>query len=95
VEPTTLLAGLGEHRAQRTPKPQRTIADGEDRGAHPAPMTVAQQIGPGLGGRAVTIGQRDELFAPIGAHPEHHQQAQLVLVETRMLTWIPSTHRYT
>src|SRR6266536_3405072 len=41
VEPAALLPGGGEHLPQRRPEPQRAVAGGQDRGAHPAPGAVA------------------------------------------------------
>ena len=81
VEPAALLPRGGEHLAQRAPEPQRAVPDRQDRSRQAAPGAVAQQIRPGLGGLAVTVGQSDELLAPIGAHPDHDQQAQRVLFE--------------
>ncbi len=46
VEPTALLSGLREHLAQRTPEPERAIAHGQHRGAHPAACAVTQQVRP-------------------------------------------------
>jgi hypothetical protein len=73
--------GSGGYLAQRAPEPERAVADREHGGAHPAAGGVAQQIRPGLGRLAVAVGQGDELLAPIGAHADEHQQAQLVLLE--------------
>jgi hypothetical protein len=41
VKPAALLAGLGEHLAQRTPEPQRPVPGREHRGAHAAARAVA------------------------------------------------------
>ena len=81
VEPAPLLLGLGEHLAKRLPEPQRAVADGQHRGPHPTALAVAQQIGPRLGGLAEPVGQRDQLLGAIDADPDHHQQADLVLLE--------------
>ena len=81
MEPAPLLAGVGEHLPHRLPEPQRAVADRQHRCGHPAPATRPQQIGPRLGRLAVPVGQRDELLAAVGAHPDHHQQAQLLLLE--------------
>jgi len=81
VEPAALGPGLREDLAHRLPEPQRAVADGQHRGAHAAPGAVAQQVGPRLRGLAVPVGQRHELLAAVGAHSDHHQQAQLVLLE--------------
>jgi len=81
VEPAALLLGPGEDLAQRAPESQRPVAGREYRGAHPASGAVAQQVSPRLGGLPVPVSQRDQLFAPVGAHADHHQQAQLVLLQ--------------
>ncbi len=81
VEPAAALPGLGEHLAQRAPEPQRPVADGQHRGAHAAAGAVAQQVRPRLRGLPVPVSQGDELLAAIGADPDHHQQAQLVLLQ--------------
>jgi hypothetical protein len=70
-----------EDVAQRFPEAQRTVADREDRGAHAAAAAVAQQVGPRLVRLAEPVGQRDELFASVRAHPDHHQQAQFLLLQ--------------
>jgi hypothetical protein len=46
-----------------------------------AARAVAEQVGPRLGRLAVPVSQGDELLAAIGADPDHHQQAQLVLFQ--------------
>jgi hypothetical protein len=84
VEPTPLLPGLGEHLAQRLPEAQGSVTDGEHRGAHPAPLAVAQQIRPGLAGFAEPVGERDQLLGAVGADSDHHQQAHLVLLEANL-----------
>ena len=84
VEPAPLLPGVREHLAQRLPEPQRAVADGQHRGAHPAAAAVPQQIRPRLGRLPVPVGQRDELLAAVGADPDHHQQAQLLLLQPHL-----------
>jgi hypothetical protein len=42
---------------------------------------VAQQIRPGPGGLTVAASQGDQFLAPVSADPDHHQQAQLVLLQ--------------
>jgi len=79
VEPAALLAGRGEHLAQRAPEPECAVADREHRGPHPAPGAVTQQVRPGLGGLPVAIAQGDQLLTPVRAHPDQHEQAQFVL----------------
>jgi hypothetical protein len=41
VPPAALLAGVGEHVADGLPEPERAVADGEHRGAHPAAFAAA------------------------------------------------------
>ncbi|BDT91468.1 hypothetical protein IFM12275_14440 [Nocardia sputorum] len=77
MEPATLLAGGGEHLTQRFPESECAVADGQNRGGHAAAAAVPQQIGPGFGGLAVAVGDRDEFLAAVRAHADHHQQAQL------------------
>ena len=84
MEPATLLAGLREHLAQRAPESERPVPGGQHRGAHAATAAITQQIGPRLGGLAVTVGERYQLLAAVGAHPDHHQQAQLLVVEAHV-----------
>src|SRR5665648_1001696 len=81
VEPAPLLTGAGEHLTQRGPEAQRPVPDREHGGAHPAALARAQQVRPGLGGLAVPVVQGDQLLGPVGAHPDHDQQAHLVLLE--------------
>ena len=81
VEPAALFPGFGEHLAQRLPAAQRAVPRGQHRGAHAAACAVAQQVSPRLRGFAVPVGQGDELRAAVGADPDHHQQAQLVLAK--------------
>jgi hypothetical protein len=82
VEPAALGRGFGEHLAQRAPEPQRAVADREHRGAHPAALRVPEQVGPGLDRFPVAVGDRDQFLAAISAHPDEHQQAQLVLLQS-------------
>jgi hypothetical protein len=82
VEPTALLFGLGKHLAQRGPEPERAVADGERRGAHPASRGVARQVRPGPLGLPVPVGQRDQLLRAVRAHAREHQQAHPLLLET-------------
>jgi hypothetical protein len=81
VEPATLLPGGREHLPQAAPEPERAVPDRENRCAHPASRAVTQQIRPRLDRLPIAISQGDELFAAVGAHPDQHQQAQLVLFE--------------
>jgi hypothetical protein len=81
VEPAALFSGLGEHVAQRGPEPERTVTDREHRSAHPAALAAAEQIGPGLGGLALTVIERDQLLGAIRADTDDDQQAHLVLGE--------------
>ena len=81
VEPAPLLAGRREHLAHRLPEPQRAVTDGQHRRGHAAAAARPQQISPRLGRLPVPVGQGDEFLAAIGAHPDHHQQAQLLLLE--------------
>jgi hypothetical protein len=84
VKPAALFAGVGEHLAQRCPEPERAVADGQHRGAHAATLARAQQVGPGLGGLTVPVGECDQLLATVRAHPDHHQQARLVLLQPHL-----------
>jgi hypothetical protein len=84
VEPAALLPGLGEHFAQRAPEPERPVADREHRGAHPAAGGITQQVRPRLGRFPIAVGERDELLAAVGADPDQHQQAQLVLFQANV-----------
>jgi hypothetical protein len=60
---------------------QCPVTGGQDRGAHPAAGAIPQQVRPRLRRLPVPVGQGDELLAPVGAHADHHQQAQLVLFQ--------------
>jgi hypothetical protein len=84
MKPTALLPGAREHPPQRRPEPQRAITHRQHRGAHPAPLAVPQQISPGLGGLPVPVGQRHQFLAAVGADPDHHQQAQFLLVKAHV-----------
>jgi hypothetical protein len=81
VEPAALFCGLGEDLAQRAPESQRPVTGREHRGTHAAAGAVAQQVSPRFGELPVPVGQGDELFAAVGAHADHHQQAQRVLLQ--------------
>ena len=84
MPPATLLTGVGEHLAQGFPDPQRAVADREHRRGHPAAAATPQQISPRLGGFPIAVGQRDQLFAAIRANPDHHQQAEFLLLEAHL-----------
>ena len=81
MEPAALLAGIGEHLTQRRPEAQRAIADREHGCSHAAAAAITQQIGPRFGGFAVPVRDRDQFFAPVSTHPDHHQQTQFLLIE--------------
>jgi hypothetical protein len=81
VEPAALFAGLREDLTQRTPEPQRAVPGREHRGAHAPAGTVAQQVGPRLGGLPVAVSEGDQLLAAISPDADHDQQAQLVLFQ--------------
>ena len=81
MEPAALLTGLREHLAQRAPKPERAVADGQHRGPHAAAFGVTQQIRPRAGRLAVAVGERDQFLAAVGAYSDQHQQTQLGLLE--------------
>jgi hypothetical protein len=76
VHPAALLAGGGEHLAERPPQPQRPVADHHHRRAHPAPAQIAQQLRPRIGRLALAVGDGDQLLTAIGAHPDDDQPAQ-------------------
>jgi hypothetical protein len=76
-----LLAGGGEDVTQRGPEPERSVADGEHWRSHAAALAVPEQVGPRLRRLAVPIGERDQLFGTVGTHADHHQQADLVLLQ--------------
>jgi hypothetical protein len=81
---TTLLAGVREHPAQRLPDPQRTVSHRQHGCGHTTAPAAAQQISPRFGGVTVTVSEGDQLFAAVGAHPDHHQQAQLLLIQPHL-----------
>jgi hypothetical protein len=84
VEPAALLPRGREHLTQRVPEPQRSVTDGQDRGAHAAPGAVAQQVRPRPGRLPVTLGERDEFLTAVHAYPDQHEQARLYLVEAHV-----------
>jgi len=79
--PAPLLAGLGEHLADRGPEPQGTVADREHRRGHATALTAAEQIERRLGRFAVPVVKRDEFLGAVRADPDHHQQAHFVLLQ--------------
>jgi hypothetical protein len=66
---------------QRGPEPERSVADGEHWRSHAAALAVPEQVGPRLRRLAVPIGERDQLFGAVGTHADHHQQADVVLLQ--------------
>jgi hypothetical protein len=81
VKPAALRPGLREHLPGGLPEPQRPITDGQHRGAHAAAGAIAQQVRPRLRGLPVAIGEGDQFLAPVSAHADHHQQAQLAFLQ--------------
>ena len=73
---------MSGNTSRTRPQPQRAVPDRQRRRAHAAALGIAQQIRPRPGRLTVAIGQRDEFLAAVGAHPDHHQQAQFVLLES-------------
>jgi hypothetical protein len=84
MEPAALLAGGREHLAHRFPEPQRTVTDRQHRRRHPATPARPQQISPRLSRFPVPVGQCDQLLAAISTHPDHHQQTELLLLQTHL-----------
>lgn len=41
-----LVTGLGKDLREGSPEAERAVTDGQDRGAHPVPGGIAQQVGP-------------------------------------------------
>jgi hypothetical protein len=74
-------SGTPRAAPSKTPGPRRRLpAPGRSsRGAG-----SSQQIGPRLRGLAIAVGQRDQLFAAVGTDPDHHQQAQFLLLEPNL-----------
>ena len=64
--------------------PQRTVTDRQYRRGHAAAAAIPQQVRPRFGPLAVPVGQRDQLLAAVGAHPDHHQQAQFLLLQAHL-----------
>jgi hypothetical protein len=81
VPPAPLLAGLGEHLADRRPEPQGTVADREHRRGHATALTAAEQTERRLARFAVPVVRRDEFLGAVRADPHRHQQAHFVLLQ--------------
>ena len=75
------MRGVGEHVAERTPKAESPVTDGEDRSPHAPPFDITQHIGPRLGGLAVPVGDRDQLFCPVSPDAHDDQDTEPGLVE--------------
>jgi hypothetical protein len=72
---------LGEDLAQCSPEPERTVADGHNRSGHSSALHVPQYVGPGLGGLAVAVGDRDQLLGPVGPDTHDDQGTQAYLFQ--------------
>jgi hypothetical protein len=73
-----------ERRRGSPSRTQRPIADREHRGGHAAAFAVAQQVNPRRTRFAEPVGHGDQLLGRVGAHPDHHQQAHVVLLEANL-----------
>jgi hypothetical protein len=81
VKPATLFTGSREHFPDGFPEPEGAVTDGQHRGGHAAAAAIPQKVSPRLGRLPVPVGEGNQLFAAIGTHPEHHQQAQFLLLQ--------------
>jgi hypothetical protein len=73
-----------ERRRGSPSRTQRPVADREHRGGHAAAFAVAQQVSPRRTRLAEPVGHGDQLLGRVGAHPDHHQQAHVVLLEANL-----------
>jgi hypothetical protein len=80
-DPVALVAGGREHLPERHPQPQRAVADRHHRRLHAAPSEVAEDLGPTVGGLALTVRHGDQLLGAVGAHAHDDQTAQAGLLE--------------
>ena len=78
------FSALWEHVAARAPEAERSIADGEHRRAHATPFEITQQLGPWLGGLAITIADRHQVLAAIGAYANEHEATQTVVFQAHI-----------
>jgi hypothetical protein len=81
MDPVALMPGRWEHVTERRPPPQRTVADRDHRRPHAAAPKVPQQLRPRLGRLPLTVTDRDQLLAAVGAYPHDHQTAQPGLLQ--------------
>jgi hypothetical protein len=83
VVPAALVAGFGEDLSQSRPEPQGPVAHRQQRRlGHASLPQRPQHPGPGLPAFPVALLDRQQLLASVGAHPDHHQQDRLLMLQT-------------
>ena len=76
MHPAALVRRVGKDVAERPPEPEGSVADGKDRGSHAPSFEVTQHVGPGLGGLAVPVGDRDQFLGPISPDTDDDQDTE-------------------
>ncbi len=75
------MGGLGKDLGEGSPKAEGSVTDGEHRSCHAAALEPAQHVGPGLGGLAMSVADRDQLLGAVAAHTDDDQGTQPGLFE--------------
>src|SRR5262249_9565645 len=85
MHPTSLPMGLAVHVAERLPKPQRAIANGQGWPVLQAVLfEVEQEFFPGLLALPVAIPEADAVFLATGVSPNNHQQTMPRFLQPRL-----------
>ena len=85
VNPTALLLTGRPHLFQGRPKSECPVGHRQfRRDGHATGFQVAQNAEPGLLAFALAIGQSDQLFRPIGAGTDDHEQARALVGQSHI-----------
>jgi hypothetical protein len=81
MDPAALLPRFRPHRTDGGPEAERTVADGDDGRTQAAAPQIPQHRCPAVGALAVAVLNRDEFLRAVGAHANHHERAEAILLE--------------
>ena len=83
VLPTPLLAGRGIDLIHGSPKPHRTIPDGQFRCLHSSTLKLEQNLTPALSALAHAILNPQEPFLATGRNANNYKGAELVILSPK------------
>src|SRR5271165_4095000 len=84
VHPAPLLARRRPYLAERLPEAERAVGDGKlRRRRQTAPLEIEQEVAPGLGALAHTVGKADQLLLALRRRADDYENALRLILKTR------------